>query len=296
MRRKLIKQGAGALTVCLPRQWTGQRSLKAGDEVDLEVIDKNIVIKSNQRYRKKECFINISSSDQVYLRNLLNQLYRIGYEKITLNINTKEQSIIIQKLIQMFSLGFEITYTSSKSIVAESISEPGAEQNQVILRRIFYLIKESFQAIKVDKNLCQIKDINRLTKKVTQYDNYLRRHYARSQTLGSCFSWELSNTLLLIQHSLYNIYRLKAKTKKMIELGKLFDDITAAFFKASLEDIENLSSYADKLTKSLIDIHYSCEIARLLYQLCNPMIGLILMQVLNATAADIPNSLANELK
>ena len=274
MRRKLIKQGLGALTICLPKQWVVQTSLKGGDEVDIDVLGKGLVINAKGKPIKREIQLKITTTSKEYLRNLLNQLYRAGYDKITLNLKSQEQSILAQKFIQMFLLGFEITKNSGKSVTAESISEPGEEKNKLMLRRIFFIIQESFQILNQDKNFSKVRDINRNTRKVTQYDNFLRRSYAKFPSQKDYFSWELVNALLLIQHSFYHIYLKKIKIKKNKELAELFNNITTSFLKGHIENIGELSSKADKLVRNLGD-HYSCELARLQYLLCNPMIGLL---------------------
>jgi phosphate uptake regulator len=38
MKRKIISQGSGGLTVYLPKQWTKERKISPGDEVILEGI------------------------------------------------------------------------------------------------------------------------------------------------------------------------------------------------------------------------------------------------------------------
>ena len=46
MKRKLVKQGNNALTVSLPSDWSKLNRLAAGDEVDVEIVGKNVIIGS----------------------------------------------------------------------------------------------------------------------------------------------------------------------------------------------------------------------------------------------------------
>ena len=44
MKRKLIKQGAGGLTLCIPKKWTEKANLKAGDEINLTEDENSLKI------------------------------------------------------------------------------------------------------------------------------------------------------------------------------------------------------------------------------------------------------------
>ncbi|MBW2987388.1 AbrB/MazE/SpoVT family DNA-binding domain-containing protein, partial [Candidatus Woesearchaeota archaeon] len=44
MKRKVVKQGSATLTVSLPTSWTKKYNIKPGDEIEMEVQDKAILI------------------------------------------------------------------------------------------------------------------------------------------------------------------------------------------------------------------------------------------------------------
>ena len=65
MKRKLIKQGTGALTITLPKSWVSKYELKSGDEVEVDEQERILLLKldgKSDTLRKTE--INIDNFDQ----------------------------------------------------------------------------------------------------------------------------------------------------------------------------------------------------------------------------------------
>ncbi len=58
MKRTLIPQGKGGLTIYLPKPWLDKKNLKAGDSIEVEEINTELLIKGTAKTAKKiELFI-----------------------------------------------------------------------------------------------------------------------------------------------------------------------------------------------------------------------------------------------
>ncbi|MBP7708672.1 hypothetical protein KA107_03225 [Candidatus Pacearchaeota archaeon] len=288
MERKLIKQGIGGLTFYVPSKWGKERNLKPGDLVDISELDDKLILSSKKIKKKQEIEITINDESKEFIRNYLNQLYRLGYDKIKINSSDEKQLLLCQKFVQMFLLGFEIVEVKKDHFVAENISEPSEEKESAILRRMFLLIENSFSLALEDlANGKQDKkeDMERNTRKVTQYDNFLRRNMVK-QNLAfgkQFFYWEFYNYLLLIQHVFFHLYQTKANLRdkkaivgRMEELSKNFSGIYQAFFNKDQKSLDKVQSKANKLYEDKTDSFLN-ELARLQYLVCSPIISILQM-------------------
>ncbi|MFZ5954875.1 MAG: hypothetical protein ACOYT4_00455 [Nanoarchaeota archaeon] len=293
MERKLIKQGIGGLTFYVPNKWVKERNLKAGDMINVEETEDKLILSSKKLQKKQEIEIKIESESKEFIRNYLNQLYRLGFDKIKIESNNSEKLLLCQKFSQMFLLGFEVTEIKKNFCIIENVSEPSDEKQPMILRRIFLLIENSFELLKNDlaKNKPENqKEINRNTKKVTQYDNFLKRNLAKNNLAfgKEFFNWEICNFLLLIQHSFFHIYEdcNLAKNEKILydfilQIEKNFQGIYEAFYKKDFQGLDGFQKQANdiliKIQKSKLKeinfFHYICELSRLQYLLCSPIIS-----------------------
>ena len=63
MKRKLIKQGSGGLTLCVPKKWVDVNKLEAGDEVEVVEEKGNLLMSSSkiEKTIKRELIIDQNS-------------------------------------------------------------------------------------------------------------------------------------------------------------------------------------------------------------------------------------------
>ena len=54
MKRKIIKQGSGTLTISLPTNWAKLFKLKSGDEIDVTQEGKMLVVSTKERFKAKK--------------------------------------------------------------------------------------------------------------------------------------------------------------------------------------------------------------------------------------------------
>jgi len=121
MRRKLIKQGVEALTVTLPSKWLKEKSLGAGDEVEIEEEDNKLSLYSTE-HKKAAKTISLKLDLEMFnaYRSIIGGLYRAGYNEIKIEFDNKKVIPFLQKTVDSL-YGFELFDIDHKSCTIRSI-------------------------------------------------------------------------------------------------------------------------------------------------------------------------------
>jgi antitoxin component of MazEF toxin-antitoxin module len=255
MRRKLVKQGQNALTVTIPAIWTKSNHLKAGDEIEIEQIESDLLITTEYKHKKEETKLKLETNDFYFIKGSIKTLYRLGYDLIEINFKTKIQEKHIKETVDTL-LGFEIVDEKKDQIVIENITEPMEEKQEVLLRRIFLITKETFEIIINDIKLNANKKnrfnnlnlVKELTLRADKYDGFCRRSISkrRFEEKKIVFYWEMYQRLLLIQYSLNNIYQTLETEKpnkisiKLIETIEFIKQQYLVLYKIYFQNEPNL--------------------------------------------------------
>lgn len=180
MRRKIIKQGHGTLTVTLPSQWTKKVGLKPGDEVDIIEKDEGIFIGNKETSNEKATEFDITGMNIPTIWKYFMAVYREGYTKIEIRFpqnmvlenpykfftkhradnkhkNEPEKKEIIDAL-QIFVdrfIGLEIVKHTANSILVHEMGSPTIREFNNSLRRVLLLVQqmadETLESIQDDK-------------------------------------------------------------------------------------------------------------------------------------------------
>jgi phosphate uptake regulator len=299
MKRKLIKQGMSGYTIYLPKKWVDKKGLKAGEEVEVEEVNNALIIDSEIK-QKKEITIEITEENKQDITNILTHTYRKGFDNITIT-NTNELSIKKIKETTNKLLGFEVTKKEKKSITIESISEPEESKYEVLLRRIFFIIKETqkittqdFKKTKLDR----FKELEELREQTDKYILFCRRAIIKELLTNQnlILNWELLTFLMHIQHGYYYLYKYSKdkinSTKNIIELleklEEYFDLFYNAFYNKNISNIHKINSlknqfqygkcyeYLEKSKKSeTIILAHIRELFRLIQIGTSPILGML---------------------
>jgi antitoxin component of MazEF toxin-antitoxin module len=304
MKRKLIKQANSAYTVTLPIKWVRENNLEAGTEIDVDLIDHDIVITVDRKPTKSEYTLKITSQNEYFIRVLLNNLYRKGYDKVTITYESKKQYIVIKDITKKLLLGFEITSHENNKVIIENITEPNDEKQEILLRRMFLMIKESLTLLQndlKDKSFNNFTIVKENTEKVGAYDNFCRRNISKKKfsEKNVNFYWGLYNYLLLIQHSILHLYEHVPlnKTLKLSpsvikippQLLHNFDQVYTGHFKKDITLIKRSNNKSNVLLNDVIlkktkkspgeeaiILYYFGELARTIYLTSAPIIGILM--------------------
>lgn len=255
MERKLIKQGGGGYTIYLPKKWIDRKGLKGKDIVDLIELDNALMIKSSIK-GKKTSFVKIEEETKKNLKEIVTFLYRTGFDEFTLE-NVDEKSISeIQKITKNLLLGFEITKKDSSSVTLENISEPTDQKYDVIIRRIFLIIREMFEICdKSGKDVSwkKTEEIEEMRNQVDKFVLFCRRTIMKEMyEKNPVFGWELLNFFALTGHSINYLYDFASENKiktgdtflMLVEaLIKQFDLLYNAYYSKNIGLLYKVSAY-----------------------------------------------------
>jgi phosphate uptake regulator len=241
VQRKLIKQGKDGFTIYLPKQWVIRKGMSAGDVVDVQEIEEGILISGSMKASLAiEIDLREYETSRSGLELLLSHLYRLGFATMRLTGCDDQTARTLRELTDKLLLGFEMTSRTKGACVIENVSEPTEAKYDVVLRRMFLLIKETQSRLLSDAlgGAYDEREIEHLRNQVDRYAFFCMRVNAlqlRSET--SIAAWEMLKDLVTLEHSHARLYSYMAKhhmraqpviAKLLTELQGLF----TAFYEA----------------------------------------------------------------
>ncbi|MFP4118341.1 MAG: AbrB/MazE/SpoVT family DNA-binding domain-containing protein [Candidatus Woesearchaeota archaeon] len=149
MRRKLIKQGKGALTLSLPSGWIKEQELRPGDEINIEENEDGITLKTESKPQPKKKEINVGYMSPEAYRSLLGSLYRGGYDIIEVKFTNKRVIPNLEKAVNSI-YGFEVFYTSETGCTVRTIYNDEETDIKLHIDRMVYTIHTMQQLIMDD--------------------------------------------------------------------------------------------------------------------------------------------------
>lgn len=255
MNRKLIKQGGGGYTIYLPKKWVDKKELKAGDQIDIIETETSLIIGGTPQ-GKKETIIDLSEEKNLFIiKMLLTHLYRNGFDIITINGVDKKQLDEIQKITKDLLLGFEVTENYTDSCKIENISEPTEQKYEIILKRTFFIIKETMSIIKTDfenNNFVSMSYIEDMRNQQDKLILFCRRTLMKERhQKNPVIDWELLTFLMHIEHACYYLYKFAYDNRitKDSSVNKLLNDLQGyfdlyynAYYKKEIKDVNKITS------------------------------------------------------
>ncbi len=193
MKRKIVKHGPSSLTLSLPMKWIKKNHLKKGDEVDLEVKDKEIVVSTGKTKTLKRIKIDVSDLGQMTYR-IIGACYRAGYEEIEVKYKDSSELNFIIDEVEKACPGYDISDYSENRVIIKSLSIPNQEEFNRIFRKILYLIKDiggSLVKYVKSNNLNKLNELIIKDRTLDKYSNFCRR------LLNQGISTEFSSTKII---------------------------------------------------------------------------------------------------
>ena len=269
MRRRIIKQGNKSFTLTVPAKWIHENSLEGGDEIDIAEDEGNLLITIPERTKKKETVIHVELGDLPprTIKNILNQSYRKGFDKIKISFKKPDHLKIIKEVTEKTLLGFEVVDESEDACTIQNIAEPSYDKYDIILRKIFLNIKNDAQEFYDELKKGKLENMNKWEEQknnIDNFTNFLRRVIINNKvggTRNSYLLFYLISHLSLIQHAYYYLYKYIAENKgtlgkDIINLFKESNDtynmLYEAYYKKDLELAHNVRALRDDLQKNKI--------------------------------------------
>ena len=259
MKRKVIKQGGGGFTVYLPKKWADKKGLKPGDQIDIKETGTALTLDTEVKERKQTS-IEITEENRADIKNILTHLYRRGFDIIIITNTDKELQDEIKAITNNILLGFEITEKQEKSCKIENISEPTEEKYDVLLRRVFLIIKETQRIVNNDFENNKFRSMKEIEEFRDQQDRYIlfcRRILTRErfEIENPSLEWELLTFLMHIEHAYYYLYQYASKNqlkknKNILELlehlEEYFQLYYNAYYKKDIRSIHKINQLRNK--------------------------------------------------
>jgi len=247
MKRKIIKQGAGTLTISLPTSWTKLFRLKQGDEIDVVQESNVLVVSTKEQLRSKSVELDLSGFSTPMIWIYLANAYIRGDDEVKVIFDDPRIMNEVSKASNDF-IGFEVIEQGKKHCVLKDLSGTTEVDLDMILRRIFLLIlsvaEEGLEALNK-------KDIAMLNQVLSQRDhevNKLISFYLRNlnkRGLGDFQKAMHYHTIVnFIEHLADEYTRLYNEIEKPVcpESAKTFDDVV-------------------KLTRDFYDLFYKYNVS-----------------------------------
>ena len=279
MKRKVIKQGNGTLTITLPKGWTKKEDVEGGDEIDIKEMGKYLIVGEHKQHGKEKISIDISGLDRTTIHILIQGIYRFGYDVI--EIISKDTSVPhyrtgkkvnLPELIYNTSnrlVGSEVISSSPKRYVIKRLAEESFDDFPTILRRIFLLLNEitdSFMAgAKGDaESLKTIEVQHNNLKKFINFSLRLLNKFGYEEPKKTSFYFNIISLLSKVEDIIKNNarYLLKHNIKLNSKHGlKLLDEIQKSirlfyelFYSYDLKKIAELNKARDLFRNDLFQL------------------------------------------
>ncbi len=138
MKRQVIQQGPSSLMVSLPSKWAKENGIKKGNEINVEVVNNQLVIYSEEIPNKSELELTINSSSE-YLDRMIMVPYREGFNSLIIYYKDPKVLEKIRETLK-YLLGFEIVDQTANLCKIKNISEGSEENYDVMFRRLFQIM------------------------------------------------------------------------------------------------------------------------------------------------------------
>ncbi len=304
MKRKLIKQANQAYTVTLPINWIRNHGLESGMEINVEEVEDKILISTDAKIEKKKIELKLTTDLPQFTFQSLNVLYGVGYDHIKVLLSNKKQKQCVINAVETRLLGFEVTEDKDDYLLVENLTEPSAEKQEILLRKMFYIINETINITKSDLEQAKfnnLQDIVLLTAKLTKYKNFCCRNVSKKRFSEErvTYHWQLYLQLGFLQHAVWHFYesldkhKLKKSFKSLKEIAKTLQEqyrrLHYGFYANDIEEIRAVSEFLHKYLYEHIDkkimsakgtetlfLHYLADICRQISLLTIPVSSLLL--------------------
>lgn len=302
MKRKIVQHGNTSLTISLPIKWVKEHGLQKGDEIEIDQEGNTIQIRTNNEKVVKSTSINISNQSKSYIKSIISNVYKKGYDKVSINFENPESFEYIKNAVEGL-LGFEIIHQSRNSCTIESVAAGLDLAFDNMLRKSFQIVNSTAQSTLEDTqsgNLDRWDEISAASKTLVKFTDFCKRQLnkkAQKDDHVAKYYYLLVWDLEKIANEMKYIYRY-LKDEKDIKLSKevmeLFEQTTNAinlfyetFYKQKHEKIDELTKLKDKLIftnsydllqttkqQDSIVVHHLANAVRRTYELGGPYFGI----------------------
>lgn len=262
MRRRLIKQGQGGLTMTLPISWVRKYNLTPGTEVELQDTEAGLLVSTEKGKTKREITIIVGKENKSRLRTIISSAYRRGYDVITLKSSEKLSLIKINEVVDSL-IGFIITEQDEKKAILQNVMKDDFESVESVINKFFQTIKY-LQSVVLElskKNKGELKEILELKSSVLKLRDYCQRMINLNQ-YGQDRAFEYHALILLAEKYSANLVeviqiknnktnKVNFEIKQIEEISSAYVDLYNSWLKKDLATALKLNGQVSILRKKL---------------------------------------------
>ena len=300
MRRRVIKQGNNTLTITLPRKWTEQRSIKAGDELDVDETGAELRIHPGGAPLASDKTIDLKDAEFAAAR-VLTQCYKQGYANVHLVFSSPKVARALQDEVRKTLMTYEVLNVTRTSCTVQSLSQERPEDFDMMLRKVFQVTiamaengLEQLSQGKVD-GLEEIASLEGANNRFTAFcHRIISQHGYKSPnkaTVMYTVIWQLEKIADELKFLLQHVARTQTKITKsqsdnLKEAIKMLQLLYAYFYKPEMDTLHSVTTLRKSLTNRInaefgrkgdvkID-HHTLVITEKVFDLSGPLIALTL--------------------
>ncbi len=138
MKRKIIAQAGKANTITLPIDWVRENGLKAGSEVDVQAVERSLVINAQGSVARKKASVNADGLTTRSIRLMINALYARGVDEIQVVSRKDISGMLVEDLSQ--NIGFALVGRDGDAYTIRDVSGADYSDLDSIYRHTFQTI------------------------------------------------------------------------------------------------------------------------------------------------------------
>jgi phosphate uptake regulator len=143
MERKLVKQGRNALTVTLPAKWLKEKGLEAGDSINIEERNSELVIATGRASAKTSTELDLIGCERSMIFHSIIARYIQGYDTI---IVTHDCPKVMQEAAHRF-IGMVIEEQTATRTVLRSVIAVPEDNFDAVLRRAAHIFVQQARTL-----------------------------------------------------------------------------------------------------------------------------------------------------
>lgn len=140
MKRNLIKQARQAITITLPIEWIRKNGLKPGDEIDIDMHEKDLILKSHKKTITGSIKLDTTEFPMRIRHLYINSAYAKGIDEIEMELEKGQYPNVDQ------NIGFAVVSQKGNKYIIRDISGVSSEDLDTIFKRLFQMIISFYDA------------------------------------------------------------------------------------------------------------------------------------------------------
>ena len=264
MKRSVIQIANSTQLISLPRKWSQKYGIKKGDELDVEEVGGELIIRTEKDTKSDKTEIDIKGKS-VLIHRTLSSLYKSGYDEIRVIFENHSELELIQQTINQELIGFEIVEQGKGYIIIKQVSNIAHSEFDAMLRRTFIFLlsnaDECLEALKINNfNILEKLIMNDIT--INKLTDYCRRSLNKKE--GHFKHIGPGYVIIELLEKIGDGYRDLCKyvskneikiNKQVIELlfkiNSLLRDIYKLFYSFNLSDMEKFLIKKEDIDKDI---------------------------------------------